>query len=89
MLKYLIYDSDRASYESQAFGTDLEMFWWRFGHGYNLQHRANILLNYGVEQKHCDFVSAALATYNDVLQQGGSISEIARWSKKWLNENGK
>lgn len=85
---YIADKSDRATYESQAYGADLEMHWWMYGKGYDLKRRAQSLLSYGLSQEYCDYMEQFLATYNDVFQQGGSVSEVAKWAKEWLTEHG-
>lgn len=85
MVKYLASRSDRASYEAEAYGSDLEMCWWKYGHGYNIPERVKALAGYALKQEHIDYAAEFLATYNDVFAQGGSISAVAKWAKEWLD----
>lgn len=87
-LKYLLYKSDRASYEAEAFGADLEMHWWRYGKAYDLKQRASLLQHYGLQPVHVDYVANYLEILNDVLRQGGSVSPVAAWAKVWLDQHG-
>jgi hypothetical protein len=89
MIKYIVNKSDRATYEAQAYGTDLEMkYWFTPGQGYDIKKRAQSLLNYGLQQQHCDYAAEHLAIYDDVFKQGGGVSPVAAWAKEWLNVHG-
>jgi len=88
MVKYLVNKSDRATYEAQAYGADLEMKYWFNGQGYDIKKRTQSLLNYGLQQEHCDYAAEHLAIYDDVFKQGGGVSHVAAWAKEWLNVHG-
>jgi hypothetical protein len=88
VLKYLLYKSDRATYEAVAYASDLEMHWWMYGNGYDVKQRAQSLLSYGLKQEHCDYASEYLAIYDDIFRQGGGVSPVAAWAKEWLNLHG-
>jgi hypothetical protein len=88
MVKYLVNKSDRATYEAQAYGADLEMAYWYTGKGYDLKQRTKSLLNYGLQQEHCDYAAEHLAVYDDVFRQGGGVSPVAAWAKEWLTLHG-
>ncbi|MFA5135230.1 MAG: hypothetical protein WC505_05630 [Patescibacteria group bacterium] len=86
---YLCNKSDRAEYESQAYAADLEWFWYRRGHGYDVKQRAQSLLSYGLDQNYCDFMAQYLEVQNDVFRQGGGISPEVTWAREWLEAYGK
>jgi hypothetical protein len=87
-LKYLLYKSDRATYEAEAYGADLEMDYWLTGHGYDVKQRAQSLLHYGLQQEHCDYAAEYLVIQDDIFRQGGEVSVVAKWAKGWLNGHG-
>ena len=87
-IKYLASRSDRASYEAEAYGADLEMYWWKTGHGYDIANRVKALQGYALHQEHIDYAAEYLRTDDDILAQGGSVSAVAAWAKVWLEQHG-
>jgi hypothetical protein len=88
MVLYLASPSDRASYEAEALAADLQLYYWMYRSGYDIQQRVKTLLNYGLKQEHCDYVAQYLNVHNDIFAQGGSSSEIATWAASWLDDHG-
>jgi len=86
-LKYLASGSDRAHYEAQAYGADLEMHIWRKGEPYDLKTTAGYLDHYGLEQEHIDFCYVELLTINDIIQNtDAAVNPVAAWAMDWLEQ---
>lgn len=86
-LKYLASKSDRAHYEAQAYGADLEMHIWRYGEPYDLKERAQLLRHYGLEQEHIDFCYVELVTIDDIIRNtDAAVNPVAAWAMGWLEQ---
>jgi len=86
-LKYLANKTERAHYEAQAYGADLEMHIWRTGRAYNLRKRAELLRHYGLSREHIDFAHVELVTINDIIQNtDATVNPVAAWALDWLEQ---
>jgi hypothetical protein len=87
MLKYLCNKSERATYEAEAYGADLEFSHW-LQDPLDVTELAGRLASYGLGSEHVAFAAAYLSTYEDVLLQGGSVAPTAKWAIDWLTAKG-
>lgn len=87
MLKYLCSKNARAEYEAEAYGADLELSHW-LQDPLDPNELAGRLASYGLASEYIAFAAAYLATYDDILQQGGSVSPTAKWAIAWLEAKG-
>jgi len=87
-VQYLVNKSDRTTYEAEAYASDLQMHYWKYGYGYNIVLRAEVLKQYGLTQEYVDYAIQYITVYDDVLKQGGSTSPVAAWACGWLQDHG-
>jgi len=87
VLGYLFNRSDRATYEAQAYGANLELWRWCNGH-VDVNALASSLGSYGLTADHVAYAAAYLATLDDVLRQGGTVAPTAHWTIEWLTAHG-
>ena len=82
--RYLADRSWRAQYEAEAFTADLQMHFWMTGQVYDVNTRASVLLNYGLDNDHCNYVASHLASVAETIKDGGQVSYVATWACEWL-----
>lgn len=86
-MKYLASKSDRAHFEAQAYGADLEMHYWRKGEAYDLKQVAGYLEHYGLEREHIDFCYVELLTIDDIIQNtDAAVNPVSAWAMDWLEQ---
>jgi hypothetical protein len=84
---YLFNQSTRTTLEAEAYGSDLELSWWR-GHAFSPEQMANNLQYYGLGPEHVAYAAQYLAVLDDTLRQQGSVSPTAKWTIDWLVAHG-
>ena len=87
-LKYLANKTDRAHFEAQAYGADLEMHYWRYGKSYDLKETAGHLKYYGLGQEYIDFCYVELVTIDDTIRNtDAAVNPVAAFAMDWLEEH--
>lgn len=82
--KYLTSSSFRASYEAEAFGSDMEMEFWRTGLILDIDQRASVLKSYGCTDGDIEMVKQILNIRAEVVKQGVAETKAAQVAIGWL-----
>jgi hypothetical protein len=84
-VRYTTSSSFRAGYEAEAFGSDLEMEFYRTGAIFDIGQRSSVLKDYGCSADDIDMAKQILTIRSEVVLQG-AISNISTIKAiKWLD----
>lgn len=91
MGKYLASSSDRACYEAEAYGCDLEMLSWAnsqdFNFAYYIDRCCSGLTSYGCNEEDIIMAKQILSARADLISQGTIETQAAKLAIKWLENN--
>jgi hypothetical protein len=90
--QYLTSKANRANYEAEAYGCDMEMEFWHRGAGFDPRaygtRRVETLKNYGCGSPvYISQAKQTIALRADVLKQGGVENKCSQLAIAWLNEH--
>jgi len=86
-MRYLTSASFRAGYEAEAFGTEIEMEFWRTGQIYDIDSRVLVLKDYNCSDADIEMAKQMMTIRAGVVQQGAIESRAAIIAINWLEEN--
>ena len=85
--RYLLDPAYRAFYESHAYICNCEMEFWRTGQMIDATELGNKLYSYACKKPEVDDAIATLKRLQDIVAQGGIVSESFRYAKLWLDQH--
>ncbi len=84
--RYLTSKAKRAIYEAEAYRSNFEMYFWRYGELPNARKRAEMLRHYGCSNKDIDVVEKYLALSSETIKRGGIVNRATAVAMRWLNQ---
>lgn len=89
--RYVTSSSFRAGYEAEAFGSDMEMEYWRWGDSFDLnqfaQARPLVLKSYGCSDDDIDQARATLTIRAGIVAQGIVANRSTQRAVDWLGNH--
>jgi hypothetical protein len=85
--RYLTSSSFRAGYEAEAFGSDLEMEFWRTGSILDIDQRVSTLKSYGCSAADIDQAKEMLTRRSDVVKLGIILNQTSQVAIGWLESH--
>jgi hypothetical protein len=87
MGSYLLSDAARAKYETEAYRSNLEMHWWRYGELLGAEAMADKLRSYAVSEADIAVAAKTLKVSADAVRHGAIVNESSNVAVRWLNAN--
>jgi len=87
MGSYLLSDAARAKYETDAYRSNLELHWWRYGELLGAEELAEKLRGYAVSEGDIEVAAKTLKVSADAVRHGAVINEASLVAIRWLNAN--
>jgi hypothetical protein len=84
---YLLSDAARAKYETDAYRSNLEMHWWRYGELLGPEDLASKLRSYAVSEADIEVAAKTLKVSADAVRRGAIVNESSNVAIRWLNAN--
>lgn len=84
-VSYLADRAARARWEAEAYRSNLELHYWRYGETPSAQRVASVLAGYGCRPADIEVATKSLALSAMVVRQGGVINEATKVALSWLN----
>lgn len=85
--RYLASSSYRAGYEAEAFGSDMEMEYWKTKQIIDIPSRAAILKSYGCSTTDIDMTVSMLKIRATMVSHGTVLNPTSLAAIKWLDEH--
>ena len=85
--RYLLDPAYRAFYEAHAYICNCEMDFWRTGQLQDATALGERLYSYACKKPDVDDAIATLKRLQDIVVQGGIVSESFRYAKLWLDQH--
>ncbi len=85
--RYLTSPSQRARFEAEAYRSNLEMDWWRYGKLADPAELANRLRAYGASEVDVAMARATLSASGESVRHGAMINPSTVAAIAWLNEH--
>lgn len=86
---YLFNHRKRAYFETEAYSTSIEIYYWFFKEILDTQYLANKLSSYDCDQKDIDRSKKSLDITVELVKTGKIYSESSKVAILWLNKNAK
>ena len=87
MGSYLLSDTARAKYETDAYRSNLELHWWRYGELPGTEELAAKLRAYAVSEADIAVAAKTLKVSADAVRLGAVVNESSNVAIRWLNAN--
>jgi len=85
--RYLVSSAARAAYEAEAFRSNMELHFWRFGEIPNLRLLAKGLEHYGCDQNDIDMAERMLELSAATVRRGGVVNRSSQKAISWLERH--
>ena len=85
--RYLVSSAARAAYEAEAFRSNMELHFWRFGEIPNLRLLAKGLEHYGCDQNDIDLAERMLELSAATVRRGGVVNRSSQKAISWLERH--
>jgi len=85
-VSYVIDRAARARWEAEAYRSNIELEFWRYGTTPSAQHLASLLRDYGCRDDDIEVAAKSLALSAVSVEKGALINEATRVALGWLNE---
>jgi len=86
-LSYLGSRAARARWEAQAYRSNLELHYWRFGSTPPVRPVVEVLRDYGCRSEDVDVAAQTLALSAISIQKGAIINDATHVALRWLDEH--
>lgn len=86
-IKYLASDAHRAVFEAEAYRTELELCWWRYGALPSIRKVAEKVKPYSVSDDDVDVVEQYLKSSSVSICKGALLGPVIRHALVWLHGN--
>ena len=86
-LSYLFSKAARAHWEAEAYRSDLELQFWRYGSVPSPKELAEKLLDYGCRREDVEVAAKELALSAASVRRGAVLNEATHAALGWLNEH--
>ncbi|MCP4678737.1 MAG: hypothetical protein GY854_25150 [Deltaproteobacteria bacterium] len=83
--RYLTSKAKRAIYEAEAYRSNFELYYWRYGKLPSARKRAESLRHYGCSKLEIDVTEKYLALSAETIKRGGIANGASKVAVKWLN----
>ncbi len=87
MGSYLLSDAARTKYETEAYRSNLELHWWRYGELLGAEELAEKLRAYAVGEADIEVAARVLKVSGDAVRHGAVVNEASLVAIRWLNAN--
>lgn len=84
-LSYVADRAARARFEAEAYRSNLEMHFWRYGTTRSARGLAELLHDYGCRVEDVEVAAQSLALANVSVRQGAVLNEATRAALDWLD----
>ncbi|MCP4678293.1 MAG: hypothetical protein GY854_22830, partial [Deltaproteobacteria bacterium] len=85
--RYLFSTAKRSMYEAEAYRSNMEMYFWRYGRLPSVKKLAAKLKNYGCRSVDIKAVEKYLAASAMAVKQGAIINRASQIGIRWLERN--
>jgi hypothetical protein len=86
-VSYVADRAARARFEAEAYRSNLEMHFWRFGHPMRSRPLADLLHDYGCRPEDVEIAAHSLALANVSVRRGAVLNESTRAALDWLDSH--
>jgi len=86
-VSYVADRAARARFEAEAYRSNLEMHFWRYGTMQSAQRLAELLHDYGCRPEDVEVAAQSLALSNISVRQGAVLNEATRAAVDWLDKH--
>jgi hypothetical protein len=86
-VSYVADRAARARFEAEAYRSNLEMHFWRFGTPMRSRPLAELLQDYGCRPEDVEVAAHSLALANVSVRRGAVLNEATGAALNWLNEH--
>lgn len=86
-VSYLADRAARARWEAEAYRSNLELHFWRYGTTPSAQRMAEMLSDYGCRPEDVDVAAKSLALSAVSVRRGAVINEATHVALRWLDEH--
>jgi hypothetical protein len=84
---YLTDRASRARYEAEAYRSNVEMHFWRYGATPSTRRLAELLFDYGCRKEDVEVVAQSLALSAVSVRRGAVMNEATRAAFDWLGQH--
>jgi len=84
-IEYLTSRNSRALFEVEAYRSNLEMNYWRYGKSKSARETAELLRNYGCDNDEIELAFKSLSLINSSVRQNIVVNESSKVAIDWLN----
>ncbi|MBK7537560.1 MAG: hypothetical protein IPI49_19750 [Myxococcales bacterium] len=86
-VSYLADRAARARWEAEAYRSNLELHFWRYGTTPSAHQMASVLSSYGCRPEDIEVAAKSLALSALIVWQGGIVNESSKVALAWLGEH--
>ncbi len=88
-IRYVLRSSQRAKFETEAYSTSLEIYYWFFKDFLSTDYLSQLLIFYNCKEKDILQSKKALDGNIELIKKGKIISEVSEKAIIWLEQNAK
>lgn len=86
-IEYVVDPAARAAWEAEAYRSDLELHFWRYGATPSARKLAELLIDYGCRPADVEVAWKSLALSAASVRQGAVMNQATHVALGWLNEH--